>query len=192
MSTGTKDFLIRKGETFSQALRWEAPPIIWKEITAISQTAPARLTVPAHGCKPNWRVKVSTPKSMRELDEVTTQATVIDADTVELNTVNASSYKPYTGGGYLSFNTPVDMTGMAARMSIKTKVGGELLLSLTSLNGDIVVDEVNCTITLKLTAEVTAALTWKGGFYDLEMVAIDGSVTRLLQGKVRVVDEVTT
>ena len=190
--SATKDLIIRKGATFAQTLRWEAPPIIWKPITAISLTAPVRLTVPGHGCPPNWRVNVSCNKSMREMDGAKGLATVIDADTIEINTINASGFKPYKGDGYLSFNTPVDMTGMTARMSIKDRVGGTELLRLSTLDGTIVLDEVTCTITITLPATVTAALTWKGGVYDLELEAIDGTVTCLLAGKVKVTDEVTT
>lgn len=187
-----KDLTIRKGATFAQTLRWEAPPIVWKPITAISLTAPVRLTVPAHDCPPNWRVNVSCTKSMREMDGVKGLAAVIDADTIEINTINASGFKPYKGDGYLSFNTPVDMTAMTARMSIKDKVGGTELLRLSTLDGTITLDEVSCTITIILPASVTAALTWKGGVYDLELEAIDGTVTCLLAGKVKVTDEVTT
>jgi len=188
----TKDFVIRKGETFSQSLRWEVAPIIWKPITAISQTAPVRLTVPDHGCKPKWRVQVSSRKSMREIDDARGQATIVDSDTVEINTINASGFKPYAGDGYLSFNTPVDMTGMTGRLSIKSKVGGPLLLSLTTLNDGIVIDVDECVIRIVIAAEMTAELDWRTGVYDLEMVAVDGSVTRLLQGRMRVADEVTT
>ena len=190
--SATKDLAIRKGATFAQTLRWEAPPIVWKPITAISLTAPVRLTVPAHGCPPNWRVNVSCNKSMREMDGAKGLATVIDADTIEINTINASGFKPYKGDGYLSFNTPVDMTAMTARMSIKDKVGGTELLRLSTLDGTIVLDEATCTITITLPALVTTALTWKGGVYDLELEAIDGTVMCLLAGKVKVTDEVTT
>ena len=190
--SATKDFAIRKGATFAQTLRWEAPPIVWKPITAISLTAPVRLTVPGHDCPPNWRVNVSCNKSMRELDGAKGLATVIDADTIEINTINASGFKPYKGDGYLSFNTPVDMTAMTARMSIKDKVGGTELLRLSTLDGTITLDEVSCTISLTIPATVTAALTWKGGVYDLELEAIDGTVMCLLAGKVKVTDEVTT
>ena len=126
------------------------------------------------------------------MDGVKGLATVIDADTIEINTINASGFKPYKGDGYLSFNTPVDMTAMTARMSIKDKVGGTELLRLSTLDGTIVLDEVACTITIILPASVTAALTWKGGVYDLELEAIDGTVMCLLAGKVKVTEEVTT
>ena len=188
----TKDLIIRKGATFAQTLRWEAPPIVWKPITAISLTAPVRLTVPAHGCPPNWRVNVSCNKSMREMDGVKGLATVIDADTVEINTINASGFKPYKGDGYLSFNTPVDMTAMTARMSIKDKVGGTELLRLDTTNNRLVIDATECSITMRVDASVTELLTWKQGVYDIEVVDSLDTVHVLLSGKVTVTPEVTT
>jgi len=192
MTCDTKDFILRKGETFNTVIRWEAPPIIWRPISAISQTAPVQLTVPGHGCPDNWRVEVSSKKSMREIDGLKGLATVIDPDTIEINTINASGFKPYKGDGYLAFNTPVDMTGMTARMAIKDKVGGTELLRLSTLDSTIALDVAACTIRLTLPATVTEALTWRSGVYDLELVSIDGTVTRLLSGKIRVMDEVTT
>ena len=190
--SATKDLAIRKGATFAQTLRWEAPPIVWKLITAISLTAPVRLTVPAHGCPPNWRVNVSCNKSMREMDGVKGLATVIDADTIEINTINASGFKPYKGDGYLSFNTPVDMTAMTARMSIKDKVGGTELLRLDTTNNRLVIDATECSITMRVDASVTELLTWKQGVYDIEVVDSLDTVHVLLSGKVTVTPEVTT
>ena len=190
--SATKDLAIRKGATFAQMLRWEAPPIVWKPITAISLTAPVRLTVPAHDCPPNWRVNVSCNKSMREMDGVKGLATVIDADTIEINTINASGFKPYKGDGYLSFNTPVDMTAMTARMSIKDKVGGTELLRLDTTNNGLVIDATECSITMRVDASVTELLTWERGVYDIEVVDSLDTVHVLLSGKVTVTPEVTT
>ena len=190
--SATKDLAIRKGATFAQTLRWEAPPIVWKPITAISLTAPVRLTVPAHGCPPNWRVNVSCNKSMREIDGAKGVATVIDADTIEINTINASGFKPYKGDGYLSFNTPVDMTAMTARMSIKDKVGGTELLRLDTTKGGLAIDPNVCAITMTISAEQTELMAWKRGVYDLEIVDSLGAVHMLLSGKVTVAPEVTT
>lgn len=190
--SATKDLTIRKGATFAQTLRWEAPPIVWKPITAISLAAPVRLTVPAHGCPPNWRVNVSCNKSMREIDGAKGVATVIDADTIEINTINASGFRPYKGDGYLSFNTPVDMTAMTARMSIKDKVGGTELLRLDTTNGGLTIDPDVCAITMTISAEQTELMAWKRGVYDLEIVDSLGAVHMLLSGKATVTPEVTT
>lgn len=86
----------------------------------------------------------------------------------------------------------VDLTGYTARMQIRASVSApDVLLELTSGNGRIVLDIPTATITLKLTATETAAITWTKGVYDLEMMTSQGAVTRLLQGQVSVSKEVT-
>ena len=198
----TKDLIIQQGRTFSLALRWESPPIIYRPITAIAQTAPARLTVPTHGVPDGWRVAITNVKGMTEINaeanKLTSrdyhQATVVDANTLDINDINASGFKPYTSGGYIQFNTPVDLTGFTARMSIKDRVGGTELLSLTTANSRIAIDATAKVITLTISAEDTAALTFTTGVYDLEMVsgATPAVVTALLSGRVTVTKEVTT
>lgn len=197
-----KDLTISQGRTFSLALRWETAPVIYKAITGISQTAPVRITVPAHGIPDGWRVAITNVKGMTAInadankinDRDYHQATVIDANTIEINDINASGFKEYLSGGYVQFNTPVTLTGFTARMAIKDKVGGTGFLSLTTENAGISLDEARRVITLNITAAATALFTWKSGVYDLEMVSPDATpvVTALLSGKVSVTKEVTT
>ena len=64
----TKDLTIQQGRTFSLALRWESQPVVYRPITAIAQTAPARLTVPTHGVPDGWRVAITNVKGMTEIN----------------------------------------------------------------------------------------------------------------------------
>lgn len=190
---GKKDFSVSMGKTFSQVLRWEAPPYIYKPITAVAQSAPVRITAPAHGLVNGWRVTVESVKGMTQLNSgVWQKATVIDADTIELNEVNALEFKPYTSGGVVKSNTPVDMAGFTARMSVKDKVGGTEIISLTTENNRLVIDNTAKTITMTITATETAAITAKKGVYDLELVSPDGVVSGLLSGAITFTQEVTT
>lgn len=194
------DLVIEQGKTFSKTLRWETGPVVYKAITGITQAAPARITSPSHGVVSGWRVAVVSVKGMTQINASSTppkakdynKATVIDSSTVELNAVNAADFKAYTSGGYLQYNTPVDMTGYTARMAIKDKIGGTVLLSLTTVNSRIVLDNTAKTIRLLVAATDTAAITWAKGVYDLEMVSASGEVTSLMSGSVSVVKEVTT
>lgn len=87
---------------------------------------------------------------------------------------------------------PVDLTGCSARMQVREKVPSpDVLLELTTDNGRIELGTTDGAITLKLTAVETAALAWRNGFYDLEIVHSNGKVRRLLQGQVSVKPEVT-
>jgi hypothetical protein len=134
------------------------------------------------------QINASTPPK----DSEYVVATVLTADTLELNTVNAAEYKAYTSGGYVQYNTPQDLTGYIARMSIKDKVGGTELMSLTTTNLRILIDNATKTIKLDIDAADTAAITWKKGVYDLEMESPAGVITALMFGTVTVTNEVTT
>lgn len=195
----TKDLSLVQGKTFSLVLRWETEPIIYRNITAIQQAAPVRITSANHGLPNGWRCAVTNVKGMVEINAEANSLrekdynpiTVIDADTIEINAINAAGFKAYVSGGVIQANSPVTLTGYSARMQIKDKVGGTVLKSLVSPT-DIVIDEANYTITLKVSATDTAGFTWKNGVYDLELVSPTGIVTALLTGKVSVAKEVTT
>lgn len=70
-------------------------------------------------------------------------------------------------------------------------VGGKELMSLTTENGRITLDNTTKTITLTISADDTAAITWKKGIYDLELESSAGIVTALMFGAVTVTKEVT-
>lgn len=207
----SKDLEIKQGKTYSLVLRWETEPIVYKPITAISLANGApRLTVTGHGTPNGWRGAVTRVKGMTQInaknspprasDFVT--ATVIDANTIELNSVtpcddSGTEWSDYTSGGFWQFNTPVDLAGYTARMKIKDKIGGTLLASTEV--GDaplnilsIAIDNAGKTITLSIAATATDDITWTKGVYDIEMVSAGGVVTTILSGKVTVTKEVTT
>jgi hypothetical protein len=123
----TKDLPIIQGKTFPLVLRWETEPIIYKAITAIQQSAPARLTVTGHGFPDGWRCAITNVKGMTEInaeannlrDKDYNPITVVDANTVEINKINAAGFKAHVANsGILQGNTPVDLTGYTARLSI--------------------------------------------------------------------------
>jgi len=190
---------IRQGESFKRIIRWETSPFIYKAITAIQQSAPVRLTVVGHGLKTGWRAAVINVKGMRQInaqndpprDSEFMPVTFVDVDTVTFNKISSADYSAYTSGGYLQFYTPVDMASYTARMTIKDRVGGTILLALVSPT-DVTIDNVEHTITVEITAVASAALTFTKGVYDLEMVSPTGVVTAIFSGNVVVTKEVTT
>jgi hypothetical protein len=95
--------------------------------------------------------------------------------------------------------SPVNLTGYTARMQVRESFAStSTVASLTTSNGGITLAHSTGGITLYLSAIQTAALstsaafadTWEG-VYDLELVAGNGDVTRLLSGAFLVVPEVT-
>lgn len=191
---------ITQGKTFEQVMRWETEPFMFTAILGMSNTAPVRITTGTHGILDGWRVAVVDAGGMNELNAANNppktadfrRATVVDATHIEFNPLSAVNYGTWSSGGYLQWYTPHDLTGYTARLAIKDKVGGTVLLSLTTENAGIVIDDAAKTITLAITATATAALTWTTGVYDLELVSTTGVVTQLMYGAVSVTKEVTT
>ncbi len=193
------DLVIRQGETYRHVVRWETGVVAYRPITGITQTAPAMVTAIGHGIVDGWRAAVVSVKGMTRINAGSPpkvkeyhRVTIVDADTVSLNDVNAAGFAPYVSGGYLQLYTPADLAGFDARMSIKDRVGGTELISLTVANARIVFDDVAKTITLLLSAADTASFAWINGVYDLELISPSGEVTTLLSGAVSIIKEVTT
>ena len=198
MSTQS-DLTIKQGKTFRHVIRWETTPIVYKAISAISKSAPVSLAVTGHGMPDGWNAAIVSVQGMTQINAQNTppkesdyhKSTVIDGNTIEFNDINAADYSTYRSGGYLQYNTPKDLAGYSARMSIKTKVGGTELESFNSTAEDIVIDNTDKTITILISATDTAAMTWTNGEYELEMVDANGEVTQLLTGRVTVEREIT-
>ena len=102
------------------------------------------------------------------------------------------------GSGFslpLTYEAPegsfVDFTGSTARLHVRSKYGAtETLIELTTENGGIELTE-DGEITLSVSAEDTAALTFSRGVYDLEIVAPAGEPYKIIKGNVFVKREVT-
>lgn len=86
----------------------------------------------------------------------------------------------------------VDLTGYTARLHIREEIeSSTAFITLTTENGGIAPGGTAGTVTLKLSAAATAALTQSKGVYDLELIGGSGVVTRLLEGLVVIRKEVT-
>lgn len=97
----------------------------------------------------------------------------------------------YKAGADPQSATPVDLTGYTARLQVRSAwYSDSPLLSLTTTAGISLGGDAG-TIDLHLSATETAALLWREGVYDLELQAPDGTVLRVLAGKVTVIPEVT-
>ena len=84
-----------------------------------------------------------------------------------------------------------DLTNYTARMQIRTEIDStSALITLTTENGKITLGDEDGTITLVLLASETADLE-TDGVYDIEIIAPDNKVYRVLKGKIRLELEVT-
>lgn len=187
-----KEILIKKGETFTMDIRWElADSTVRLPVTGVSLAFGApRLIVVGHGLTAGWLASPYGIGGMKQLNDVGYQPVkVIDVDTIELNKVtpvddNDKMWPAYTSGGFIQFYEPQDLAGYTARMDIKDKVGGTVLLSSevadSPLNKIILtVNNANKKTTMSILATDAAAITFKKGVAGLEMVSGAGIVTRL-------------
>lgn len=200
------DLTILQGKTFSQVFMWESKPIVRKPISTISLAGGSPvLGVAGHGMVNGQRCVVFGAKGMTQINCPSvkprkshyTEATVLDADTIELNAINPYDdsgrvWSAYVSGGFLQYNTLPSLSGFTARMSVKDRVGGTELFRFDTTNSRIVIDTAAKTILLTATDEDTEALTFRSGTYDLEMVSATGAVTAISTGAVTVTREVTT
>lgn len=183
---------ICQGSTFRLPLRWGQARKAYKPITGATRAAPCVLTVTAHGVPDGWPIFVESVRGMEELNaEIPYVPTVIDANTIELP-VNALDFTAYAGGGTIVYHLPVDLAGYTARAHIReTQDATATILTLTTENGGIVIDNAAKTVTLVLTATQTAALSFDSAVYDLELVSGGGEVYRIAYGDVKLSLETT-
>lgn len=92
-----------------------------------------------------------------------------------------------------SSGAAINLTGYTGRMQIRPSVTSSTTIAdLTTANGGIVITGATGTVTAKIAATSTAAMTFTTAVYDLELIAADGvTVTRLVQGNVTLSKEVT-
>lgn len=184
---------IRQGTTLNETLRLMQPTRVYKSITSIIAGAPVRVVVPGHGLAGTWPVWFSgvlgLPALNRDIASARPhRATVIDADTLEINAIDATDTRP--SGGRLVYSPPVDLTGVRARLQVRASVEAPAVLLELSTDDGITIDGPGL-VRRHLSAERTAAQRWSRGVYDLELTFPDGTVSRWIEGEALVVQEVT-
>jgi hypothetical protein len=98
----------------------------------------------------------------------------------------------WKSGASAAAAVPVDLTGCTARAQIRATVESpNTLLELTTENGRIALGGAAGTVALYVSDEDTATLPAGKARWDLEIVWLDGDVTRLFGGPVVVSAEVT-
>jgi hypothetical protein len=197
-----RNLVIQQGKTFSLPTRWETAVQVYVPISGVTLAAPAVVTTSiVHGLVAGWRAAIVSVLGMTEINaHVPVRSsdyhpvTVVDTTHVNFNDINASGFTPYVSGGYLQFYAPQSLAGMIARLTIKDRIGGNVLHAMTSVGGsaEITVDDTAKVITPVIASEVTAAFTWLNGVYDFEAEDGSGVVTELAYGSVVVDQEVTT
>lgn len=202
------DLNIKRGSTFRKTLRWLTDHMVYKPITGMPSTAPVRFTVPAHGMTDGAIAAISGlvgPSSLNAANSPPLYSddplysdfrvvTVVDVDTIEFNDINAAAMPAYVSGGVVQFREPVDLTGMTARLHIRTTMDAPdpPELELTTENGGIEVYPSAHRIDIVIADEQTEVLlvATGAGVWDIEMLAGD-EVERIDEGAVTCSPEVT-
>ena len=185
---------IPQGGTFKYPIRLESDIKVYRQISNILNSAPVEIsTIEAHGAPEGWRVTISGVQGMKEINSEH-YATISNTlpGSFQINTINALNYTAYTKGGVVEYNKPVDIAGYSGRLQIRKNISSEdVLLSIDSETGGIIIDEVNCTITINLLPAQTKELDFSRAVYSLEIESPEGEVYTVISGYVQLTKEVT-
>jgi len=129
---------ISPDEDLALAFRWMTTRVIWKEVTALQNVAPLRLTVPAHGVPNGWPVALDLPK--HQGPDIKDRAVVVSDDILELPNVNGSNLRAWSEGTYLRYLQPVDLAAVTITAKLIGMPHGERVkLEVTpQIEGDLI------------------------------------------------------
>ena len=195
MSASKLDLEIRQGGTYVKAINWYGGGKVCKLIENLIPGCPTTITITAHGLPsvsdtPVFIKHVKGATRANTADDTPVVATYVDVDTffVDADTV-AQTYEANTG--LVTYYAPKDLTGWTARMQIRENIDDATeILELLSPT-DIAISTNDAKITITIAAAVTAALDFDEAVYDLELIAVGGEVTPLVEGTVTLCKEVT-
>jgi hypothetical protein len=184
------DIRIVKGSTFLDTLRWASEACSFAKAMMIPDAPLILQTTEPHNIPDGWMVQIEGSRDIEE--DKTYPVRVEDEYTLEVGCMNGIRFKAVPV--VVRYRTPIELEGYRARMQIRDRIDGEILLSFTSENevgeARILINDEAKTIVREVPALVTEALTWKKGVFDLEMV--QGSyVIKIDSGAVTVAEEVT-
>lgn len=193
MTAQAVNLKIIQGSTFSKVFRWAQSTKAYKPITAITKTGSPVITATSHGLPNGWPVLVNNVLGMTEINsDQYRKATVLTANTIELNEINAAGFSDYSSGGIVEYNLPVNLTGFTARLQMRQSLNNTTVLKeLTTENGGITINTTDYTITLSISAADTADFDFTQAVYSLELVSGASIVTQIAKGSVSVEQEVT-
>ena len=193
---------IRRGATNVIPIRLTTSVWRYIAITAITASAPVRITAPAHNIPDCWRALIygvrgmlaintqRPPEKAREADW--RMLTVIDADTLEINDINAADFAAYAGGGHLQIYAPMDLSGIAsARMQVNDPAGAQIAYFTTA--DRLSIDVASASVVLSLDPPDSRAIS-SSGLFDIELVTTSGDVVNPVAptSTLTVIDEQTT
>lgn len=102
---------------------------------------------------------------------------------------------PNDSNGNPTLGEPYDLTGCIARMQIRQRAGGQVLVDLGTVvspsQSGIMLGGATGTISIHISDEITELLTARRGKYDLKLIYPSGDEERILMGNVTISPAVT-
>ena len=181
---------IEVGITYVQVYRYGGSPLVYKPISAVTTYLPLTVTATGHGVTAGWPIAFNGlgegvdasnwPPSNKDFF----YATVIDANTISVNDLDATALTAYVSGGLLAYYTPTSLAGGTAVFTLSSvdNCGNETVVLTTNA----VLDDTGKTITLTLTAAQTAAFTPGAYVYSLIMTDAGSNVIVIDEGQAQV------
>lgn len=195
MSTAKLDLTINQGETFTKAVNWYGGGKVCKKIEDLEPGCPTMITITGHGLPSisDTPVFIEHVKGATRANTDTNKpavATYIDANTfyADVDTVQ-QTYTQNTG--VVRYFAPKDLSSWTARMHIREEIDDTVTIHEMTTPTDISISTNDAKITMTISATDTAAFDFDSAVYDLELVDPSGNVTRLLEGEVELIKEVT-
>jgi hypothetical protein len=188
------NYKIYQGSTFQQTFRWESETKVYVPISAIAKSAPCVITTTTpHSLPVGWRFKVAGG-GMKELYPTSDTyhiATNTTSTNVTINQVNSLAYTPYTSGGVIEYNQPIDLSTYSARMQIRESVDSPTVIyEASTAIGQISLDNTYKTITITILGSVTQTFNFSTAVYSVELFS-SANVLSFLVGNLTLVPEIT-
>lgn len=190
------NYKVYQGSTFQEIYRWESSTKVYTPITSITKTAPCQIiTSSATNIPVGWRFRVTGAGGMKEINTSDTNyyiPTEVSGTTITINSINSTQFAAYTSGGILEYNQPVNLIGYQARMQIRETVeSSTIIYEATTQGGQILLDNIQKTITLTIPASATQQFTFETAVYSVELFNGPGQVVPFLAGNLVLIPEVT-
>lgn len=147
-----------------------------QSITAITQASPARVTSTAHGRTSGDWVQVFGVGGMTQVNGTFVQCTVIDANTVALNSTDSTGFSAYTTGGTLSWGQSIGANSSTAVATNDIWV----LNSVTAEDGLPITCFPNGAISIAV-GTITRRQSFTGNAYSVSGQALIGANTVYFQ-----------
>lgn len=200
MGAVQKDITVIQGKTFSASFGWAKGSFIWKQISAISNTAPLTITAVGHDLKDGWPFWVSGVKKPDCLNNWRNTcpgeepadpgapyiAEATSDDVLTLNSINGMALDAYTGDGVIKYYARADITGYEADMQVRSSTSSDTILfeaTSTGATPAIIVNEISSTFELTIPADAFADAKFQNAVYEIEISAPGGEKYRLAFGQ---------